>query len=761
MRNSCWSLIVFCLLVPVSVSASHWTPVGSGGNPLSVNVLESDGSRTVLEYRIGGFASDEILINGIPHAVIQLPGEGTLLETGLPQLPRVARSIMIPDDARMAVRVLDREFQDLPSLPVAPSKGNLLRTVDPETVPYAFDEFYQTDAWYPADVVSHADPYILRDYRGMAVLFHPLQYNPASHTLRVTTYLKVEIVSAGVGQVNVMERLGPRGKLSRDFEQIYDDRFMNFALTRYVSVGEQGEMLVITYDDFRTAMEPFVQWKNEMGMRTRMFDVSDAGSTPVEIKQFMRAYRDTVPDLVYVLLVGDGPQVPPMHVAGDASDPRYSLMDGDDTYPELLVGRFSAQTPAQVETQVLRSIEYEKYPQAGASWYHKGVGIASDEGPGDDGEMDWEHVENIRTDLMNYTYTLVDQIYDPGASSSQVTNALNSGRSIINYCGHGSTVSWGTTGFSTTRVNQLTNDNMLPFIFDVACVNGNFEDYTCFAEAWMRATNGSTGDPTGAIGIYASSVNQSWNPPMVAQDEMNDLLVADAKRTFGSLCYNGSCQMMDEHPGIDGGDMFKTWHVFGDPSLRVRTDTPTAMSATHEGSMSSRSTVYTVTVPGVEGALCGLSFNGEFIGSAFTDFTGVAVIDIEAALPEDEDILLTVTGYNRMPVFESVSVTADTEVASRGSTQGSLALIGNHPNPFNPITTVSFSVPTVSEVRIDIYSVTGQHVRSLAEQTYEAGTHQIVWDGRGSDGAVLPAGVYLCRLKAGDAVMTHKMVMAK
>ena len=70
-------------------------------------------------------------------------------------------------------------------------------------------------------------------------------------------------------------------------------------------------------------------------------------------------------------------------------------------------------------------------------------------------------------------------------------------------------------------------------------------------------------------------------------------------------------------------------------------------------------------------------------------------------------------------------------------------------------------MPTLSQVRIDVYSVTGQHVRTLTEQTYDVGTHQVVWDGRGADGAVLSAGVYLCRLQVGDAVMTHKMVMAK
>ena len=82
-----------------------------------------------------------------------------------------------------------------------------------------------------------------------------------------------------------------------------------------------------------------------------------------------------------------------------------------------------------------------------------------------------EHIDNIREDLLDYTYTIVDQIYDPTATSVMVTEAINDGRSIVNYCGHGSPTSWGTTGFNNNNVNTLTNDNMLPFICSVACNN--------------------------------------------------------------------------------------------------------------------------------------------------------------------------------------------------------------------------------------------------------------------------------------------------
>jgi hypothetical protein len=154
-------------------------------------------------------------------------------------------------------------------------------------------------------------------------------------------------------------------------------------------------------------------------------------------------------------------------------------------------------------------------------------------------------------------------------TASQVATALNEGRGILNYCGHGSPTSFSTSGFSNSDVNALVNDNMLPFVNSVACNTGEFENYgTCFAEAWLRATN--NGEPTGAIAMYASSISQSWAPPMEAEDEFNLLLTdpLEPYYSYGAMCYAGSSSMMDDY-GSGGVEMFNTWVLFGDPSLRV------------------------------------------------------------------------------------------------------------------------------------------------------------------------------------------------
>jgi hypothetical protein len=174
---------------------------------------------------------------------------------------------------------------------------------------------------------------------------------------------------------------------------------------------------------------------------------------------------------------------------------------------------------------------------------------------------------------MTYGFTKVDRIYDYFGTKAQVTAGINEGRRVIHYCGHGSTTSWGSTGFSNSDVDQLQNGN-LPFICSVACVNGDFSYGTCFAEAWLRATH--LGAPSGAVACYMSTVNQSWAPPMYGEGNhaksgkhgAADRFWTEMNWSIGGLWFGGSCCMMDL-AGSGGRDEFMNWTVFGDPSLRV------------------------------------------------------------------------------------------------------------------------------------------------------------------------------------------------
>ncbi|UCF34333.1 MAG: hypothetical protein JSV78_03330, partial [Phycisphaerales bacterium] len=561
-RSACYAFATVATVMLV-VPSQAW---GAGGS-VGINLLSGAPDHIVVEYEPGAYTQETVLIDGEKYLEFAFAKESKLMDKGAPGLPRICRSFIIPDDAKMEVNVLDASFYEIHNVLVAPSKGIIYRNTNPQDVPYEFGEVYQVNGFYPAEIAVLRDAYIMRDYRGIVAQFHPMQYNPVSGTLRVYTYVKLEITQVGPGEINVFHRPPQPKQLSLAFHELYLLHFLNYEeiQQRYEPLDETGDMLIICHDPWLANVQPLVDHKSARGIDTTAVGVSTIGNDAVSIKNYIQSVYDSS-DLAFVLLVGDAAQVDTPFASGGSSDPSYSKLAGGDDYPDIMVGRFSAETSDQTDTQVERTIEYEQMPATSQDWFWKGTGIASNQGPGDNGEYDNEHMDVIRDKLLLYGYTEVDQIYDPSGTAAQVAAALNEGRGIVNYCGHGSTTSWGSTGFNNNDVNNLVNDNMLPFISSVACVNGQFDGYTCFAEAWLRATH--NGEPTGAVGAYMSSVNQSWNPPMRGQDVFIDEYVAETYSSLGTLLYAGSCGMMDYY-GAGGVEMFDTWHLFGDPSLKV------------------------------------------------------------------------------------------------------------------------------------------------------------------------------------------------
>ena len=90
-----------------------------------------------------------------------------------------------------------------------------------------------------------------------------------------------------------------------------------------------------------------------------------------------------------------------------------------------------------------------------------------------------------------------------------------------------------------------------------------------------------------------------------------------------------------------------------------------------------------------------------------------------------------------------------------------IAVVGNFPNPFNPSTTISFTLPVAGRIDLSVYSITGQKVRTLLIGPMTAGTHSVVWDGRDDSGNTMSSGVYLTHLRAEKAVSSHKILLMK
>ena len=86
----------------------------------------------------------------------------------------------------------------------------------------------------------------------------------------------------------------------------------------------------------------------------------------------------------------------------------------------------------------------------------------------------------------------------------------------------------------------------------------------------------------------------------------------------------------------------------------------------------------------------------------------------------------------------------------------SYSLLPNYPNPFNPVTHITFGLPAESSVILTVYTITGNFVTNLVHDRFSAGYHTVTWDG-----SEYCSGIYLVRLAAGDFVKTQKMVLMK
>ena len=645
----------------------------------TVKLVSSTENKVVVNVELNGFTADRVKTPTGEQFVINVPKMASMLEAGAPDLPQLPVSVMIGDRAEMTVKVTDAQYTDYTDMDIVPSKGNFSRQINPDDVPYTYGEMYQQDAFWPAAQAQLDAPYILRDFRGQNILVRPFAYNPVTRTLRVYESLTIEMTKVGDNGEN-QKTVRRSGSMKMDPETLhaYGRRFINFAEAgaKYPFVTDQGEMLIICADEFMEGMLPLVEWKNESGRPTTMVSVSEVGGNNTDvIKNYINnLYNDPEHNLTFVLFVGDYQHITPhpFQYNDNTSTTQYSdiwfgQLEGNDYYPEVFVGRFSVQTDAHVANYVNKAIYYERDVQSDVTWCNKGLGIGStQEGSGGHfGEYDATHINYIRDTLLHYTYDEVYSQHQGGsgassASASGISNYINQGVSIINYCNHGNETGWGVANYSNSHVNALTNDYKWPLVWSVACLVGKFGySSDCFAETWMRATDNSTGAPTGAIGGMFSWLSQPWQPPMFGQDEMNAILAEwrntdQFNHTLAGTSLNGNMYILDAAGGTAGNATHNGWILYGDPSLMVRTDTPVEMNVSFTPpTLLLGMTDMTVNAE-TDFGIATLYQDGEIIASGYVQ-NGVANLTFPGLL-NIGTATLTVIGFNKVTYRSEVEI---------------------------------------------------------------------------------------------------------
>ena len=675
-----------------------------------------------------------------------------LFEKDSPALPFYSKSIIIPATGNSNFSITYDEIIEYSSINILPSLG-IQKRKDTVNTTYHFGIHYQKDAFYPGVLYKNSTPFILRELRGQTIQLFPYQYNPITKTLRFYKNLHLHVTFDKTPGINEIKEVST----SQLGELIYKDYFINTNKhsSKYVAKSEIGEMLVICPESYIETIQPFVDWKNQKGIKTTIETVEKIGNTAIEIKQFIQNYYTLNPGLLYLLLVGDAEDVPAYTYGNFSSDEfwsdsYYGQLSGNDYYNELFVGRFSGTTN-DVKTMVDRTIDYEKTPSEG-DWMTRAIGVASSQGLGigDNGESDWQHVRNIKSSLLATDYTYVYEFYDGNQgeldapnnpTSSEIVEALNSGVGLFNYTGHGDTQNFVTSNFESSDILTTTNYGKYPFVISVACNNGKFVKNTCLAETWLRSTNNNK--TTGAIAVCGSTILMDWAPPMKTQDEMIRLLsnhdVSIRNTTLGAIFNNGQFSMLEKY-GQNGENVVQTWLFFGDPSTVFRNNLTKSLDYSYNTCLECPISTELELNSSLDSIQVGISKNNSFID--FGVFKNKKFSYIFPSTIQKENYVFTLSKQNHS--VEQFTITTDGK-------DGKLFIENLHkpkitifPNP----AASKLNIQNTSEFSLEIFSMDGK----LLETIHHSGDAYLTIDVNN-----LISGNYLLKFTTNSTVFTEKV----
>lgn len=136
-----------------------------------------------------------------------------------------------------------------------------------------------------------------------------------------------------------------------------------------------------------------------------------------------------------------------------------------------------------------------------------------------------------------------------------------------------------------------------------------------------------------------------------------------------------------------------------------------------------------------------------------------AMEEYEKLYPVDDFLILMKLAMGEKPPEHATEKLAQSNEGQKPEIPLSFGLDGNYPNPFNPATTLRYRLPEESLVRIDVYNTLGQRVATLVDELAPAGYYTVRWDGTDQTGRKLAAGIYLCRMQAGQFTAVRRMTL--
>ena len=637
-------------------------------------------------FSYGSIESIEITTERGTFSEIAIEGTYASGEIGTPELPASHQLLAVPFGATPRVNVIsytttDYRLSDYGIGTILPHQPSVRKDQNPEDVEFVYNTAaYQTRSLATAPEATIEMQGTMRGIRIGSLLINPVSYNPAANTLRVFNDIEVEVSFDGADRAETERML--LSTYSPYFDIVYKQMF-NYRQILDVYTDHPDlmaypvHMIVITPEDYITALQPWINWKIQKGFDVNVVTTAQAGGNYNAIQSYVQNLYNTGVNQgatpTFVILVGDTGQVPGK-TSGNATqkvtDLYYGSIDGD-YFPDMFYSRMSAENTNQVTAIVNKILQYEQYTMPDPSYLSNVTLIAG-----------WDSYWNARIGrpTINYATTYY---YNTAHGFNQVNaylqqgqytgcyNTLNTGVGFINYTAHGSETSWSDPQFTVSNVNALTNANKYFLAMGNCCLTGNFgHSQPCFGEAMLRGENKAAYSYIGScpvtywyedyyFGVGATTVmNQTPTLENTATGVYDGIWMDDTYNTVSSITFLGNIAVCYASTGgyqTSSSPLYywQAYHVLGDGSIMPYRVNPTPNTVSHASTFPAGATSFQVSAEA--GSYVGISQNNVLKGAALVPASGSVSVPVSAGVTSGQ-VRIVVTKPQRQPYIQDINV---------------------------------------------------------------------------------------------------------
>jgi len=552
--------------------------INEKSDDLGFNAFNVDKTKIKITLNPDNYEFDIVnTIKGL-FTTVKLPGYGFSCVIGQARLPMIRKIVEIPQgsDPELIINSETWNYVSLDEMSLSnmilPSQPSVHKNSETYHEFFLDDIYYSTSQFMPEKFAKIVDMGEIRSRRFALVEISPVQYNPVLGELKLLKSCEIIINLPNSNLIQTYENI--KRYSTPTFENLFEVIFENYGAYEngIIEKGQEG-YLIIVYDDFYDEIESFADWKTIMGYNTTITKTSEipGGATKENIHNYIEdAYNNWDIPPAYVLLVGDTPQIPTyMGTQGpEAVDLYYVTINSEDYFPDIFIGRFPASEKSHVNAMVNKTIYYEKGNFSDTRWIKKAAFMA-----GFDNYYISEGTHNyVISNHLEPNRYYCDKLYSMtyGSNTQDVIDALNDGRSIAVFSGHGSIYSWSDgPPFEQGDIEGLTNEGMYPFICSHACLTGSFQVSECFGETWLREAD------KGSIAFWGASEGTYWE-----EDDILERGMFQAWQDHGLDWIGGMTDMALYYiyQNYSGGEntsyYFEAYNVLGDPSVKIWSHNP-------------------------------------------------------------------------------------------------------------------------------------------------------------------------------------------